>query len=126
MASITLLSIGVILVSSIYLVLCLIMPKIFLKFHNNPLKRKKFLKIYTCYLAVLMVISIILIVNESEIHETDSAVSSNQHGEATKNLLNKEIDAAKAKVEAEKKLVTEAKEKADEDEEGRKGIRCIF
>ena len=54
MASITLLSIGIFLVSAIYLVLCLIMPKVFLKFHGNPLKTKKVFKSIFCYLALLV------------------------------------------------------------------------
>ena len=115
MASITLLSIGIFLVSAVYLVLCLIMPKNFLKFHRNPLKRKKFLKVYSCYVALLMVTSIILYVNESEIHETDSAVSDNYHEEARKDIIGKEISAAIEKEEAEKILVDEAEEKAKEE-----------
>jgi gamma-D-glutamyl-L-lysine dipeptidyl-peptidase len=96
MASITLLFIGIFLVSSIYLVLYLIMPKLFLKFHGKPSKRKKFLKVYSCYLALLLVISIILFVNESEVHETKPIVSDNQQ-------VNKEIGAAIAKEKAQKK-----------------------
>ncbi|QUW20603.1 C40 family peptidase [Sporosarcina sp. Marseille-Q4063] len=96
MASITLLSIGIFLASLIYLVLCFIMPKVFLKFHGKPSGRKRFLKVYSCYLAFLLVISIILFVNESEIQETESVVSGNQH-----------------------ELLAEEKEKADEAEEKR-------
>ena len=104
MASITLLFIGIFLVSVIYLVLCLIMPKLFPKFHGKPSKRKKFLKVYSCYLALLLVISIILFVNESEVHETEHVVSDNQH-ESNKDLADKEISAAIAKEEAEIEII---------------------
>jgi gamma-D-glutamyl-L-lysine dipeptidyl-peptidase len=107
MASITLLFIGIFLVSSIYLVLYLIMPKLFLKFHGKPSKRKKFLKVYSCYLALLLVISIILFVNESVVHETEPVVSDNQQA-------NKEIGATIAKEKAQKKLMAEEKRKAAE------------
>ena len=79
------------------------MPKIFPKFHRNPLKRKKFLKVYACYLAFLMVISIILLVNESEIHETDTAVSDTQPEEASKDILDKELGIEKGKISSTEK-----------------------
>jgi gamma-D-glutamyl-L-lysine dipeptidyl-peptidase len=106
MASITLLFIGIFLVSSIYLVLYLIMPKLFLKFHGKPSKRKNFLKVYSCYLALLLVISIILFVNESEVHETEPIVSDNQ--QADKKLLaegKRKAAEGEAKKELEKKQI---------------------
>ena len=64
--------------------------------------------------SLLVVTSIILYVNQSEIHETDSAVSDTHHEEASKDLIDKEIGAAKSKEEAEKKLV-EVEKKAKEE-----------